>query len=68
MYFFLLILTLLACETCNFRKAQTMPEDLPKINMKLRNLPRMPSMYELQSKAKMYKKMKTHPHWDDYIG
>ena len=59
--------TVTACLSCNSRKGQTSPQDLPKIGMKLRSLPRIPSNNELQSKAKIFKKTLLHPHWCIYV-
>ena len=57
--------TVTACKTCNFKKGQTMPEDLKRIGMKLRKLPAIPSMHELQARSKKYPQYKSHPHWWD---
>ena len=59
--------TVSSCLCCNYRKGQTVPEDLHKIGMKLRSLPRAPSSSELQFKAKTFKKNVLHPHWQVYI-
>jgi len=59
--------TVSACLSCNYRKGQTSPEDLGKIGMKLRSLPRAPSSSELQFKAKAFKKSLLHPSWMVYI-
>lgn len=59
--------TVSACLCCNYRKGKTVPEDLNKIGMKLRSLPRAPSSSELQFKAKTFKKNILHPHWQTYI-
>ena len=59
--------TVSACLSCNYRKGQTQPEDLGKIGMKLRSLPRAPSSSELQFKAKAFKKSLLHPSWMVYI-
>ena len=56
-----------ACRACNFKKGQTVPEDLSRIGMKLRKLPTVPSMYELQAKSKKYRRVKAHPDWEDYL-
>lgn len=55
--------TVTSCYSCNFRKGQTMPEDLPKLGMKLRSLPRVPSYTELQQKSKQYSR-RGHIHTD----
>lgn len=59
--------TVTACLHCNSKKGQTEVQDLPKIGMKLRMLPRVPSTHELQSKAKIFKKNLLHPHWSIYV-
>ena len=59
--------TVTACLSCNSKKGQTQVQDLPKIGMKLRMLPRVPSNNELQSKAKIFKKYLLHPHWSIYV-
>jgi 5-methylcytosine-specific restriction endonuclease McrA len=59
--------TVTACLSCNSKKGQTAPQDLGKIGMKLRMLPRIPSNNELQSKAKIFKKTLLHPHWSIYV-
>ena len=59
--------TVTACNGCNFKKGSTLPEDLPKLGMKLRNLPRIPSYAELQYKAKKFSRTQTHPHWEHFI-
>lgn len=59
--------TVTSCCACNFKKATTMPEDLPSIGMRLRSSPREPSYHELQSKSKQFKKVQIHPDWSDYI-
>ena len=59
--------TVTACLSCNSKKGQTAPQDLAKIGMKLRMLPRIPSHNELQSKAKIFKKTLLHPHWSIYV-
>ena len=59
--------TVTACNGCNFKKGNTLPEDLPKLGMKLRNLPRIPSCAELQYKAKKFSRTQTHPHWEHFI-
>lgn len=59
--------TVTACKACNFKKGQTMPEDLKSIGMKLKKLPVIPSMHELQSISKKYRRSRTHPHWEDYL-
>ena len=46
--------TVAACSPCNYRKGQTTIEDLPRLNMRLKNMPRAPSYFELQHKAKNY--------------
>ena len=40
--------TVTACCSCNLKKGQTLPEDLPKLGMKLRVLPTAPTYNELQ--------------------
>ena len=59
--------TVTACLCCNSKKGQIPPQDLGKIGMKLRMMPRIPSNKELQSKAKIFKKTLLHPHWSDYV-
>jgi 5-methylcytosine-specific restriction endonuclease McrA len=59
--------TVTACTSCNFMKGHTLPEDLPRIGMKLKSAPRIPSYSELQYKAKLYSKTQIHPHWTDFI-
>lgn len=59
--------TVTACKSCNFKKGQTMPEDLKSIGMKLRKLPSVPSMYELQARSKKYRRRNTHPHWEAFL-
>ena len=59
--------TVTACNTCNFKKGHTLPEDLPRLGMRLKNLPRIPSYSELQFKARLYSKTQVHPHWDHFI-
>jgi 5-methylcytosine-specific restriction endonuclease McrA len=59
--------TVTACLSCNYRKGYTLPEDLHKIGMRLKNSPRVPSSAELQFKAKTFKKSSLHPHWTVYI-
>jgi len=59
--------TVAACSPCNYRKGQTSLEDLPRLNMRLKNMPQAPSYFELQHKAKNYKRATVHPDWDLYI-
>ena len=61
--------TVTACYTCNGKKGHTLPEDLPKLGMRLRTQPKTPTFYEIQFKARMMKKATTnlHPHWTDYV-
>ena len=59
--------TVSACSPCNYRKGQIMPEDLPRIGMRLKSKPRAPSYFELQHKAKQFKRTLVHPDWDIYI-
>lgn len=59
--------TVTACRACNFKKGQIMPDDLSRVGMRLRTLPKIPSMYELQTKSKLYRRTKIHPHWDAFI-
>lgn len=46
---------------CNSKKGHTQVQDLPKIRMKLRMLPRVPSTNELQSKAKSSRRISCIP-------
>ena len=59
--------TVTACCACNFKKGTTLPEDLPKLGMRLRSLPREPSRMELQAKSRLYKKGAIYEHWKDYL-
>lgn len=61
--------TVTACYSCNGKKGHTLPEDLPKLGMRLKNPPKTPTFYEIQFKARMMKKCATniHPHWTDYV-
>ena len=59
--------TVSACLKCNCKKGKVLPEDLHKIGLKLRTLPRAPTNSELQFKAKNFKKNTLHPHWQIYI-
>ena len=59
--------TVSACLKCNCKKGKVLPEDLHKIGLKLRTLPRAPTNSELQFKAKNFKKNSLHPHWAIYI-
>ena len=59
--------TVSACCACNFKKGTTLPEDLPRLGMRLRAPPRAPTYHELQAKSKNVRKSAIHPHWNDYI-
>lgn len=59
--------TVTACYSCNFKKGNTLPEDLPKLGMRLKKLPYPPSAHELQHKGKSFRKANYHPHWNDFI-
>lgn len=59
--------TVTACKVCNFKKGQTMPDNLKSIGMKLRKLPAIPSVHELQARSKKYRRSKTHPHWEAFL-
>ena len=59
--------TVSACCSCNFKKGTTLPDDLPKLGMRLRTPPREPTRHELQSKSKQFKKGSIHPHFEPYL-
>lgn len=59
--------TVTACKACNFKKGSCKPADLKSIGMKLRKLPTVPSMHELQSRSKKYRRSQTHPHWEAFL-
>jgi 5-methylcytosine-specific restriction endonuclease McrA len=59
--------TVSACRECNVRKSDYLPEDLPRLGMRLKNVPRVPSHHELQSRAKHLRSHRIHPHWEAYI-
>lgn len=61
--------TVCSCHACNHKKGSNLPQDLPKLGMRLRTVPRVPSHYELQHKAKMFRKSGTgtHPSWETYL-
>lgn len=56
-----------ACHTCNNRKGKLLPEELHRVNMRLRMQPYEPTQRELQFKGKLWKKSKYHPHWIDFL-
>lgn len=60
--------TVCACINCNVKKGNILPEDLPKIGMKLRSYPYEPSTYEIQTKGKTRKNLSNyHPDWLGFI-
>eukprot|EP01038_Epipyxis_sp_PR26KG_P014934 gene14934-20090_t len=61
--------TVTACRACNFKKGSSMPDELPKIGMRLRSVPREPSFSELQAKSRNsdYKRSILHPHWKEFV-
>lgn len=59
--------TVSACRTCNVRKSDHMPEDLPRLGMRLKNVPRVPTNHELQARAKNLRSHRIHPDWEAYI-
>eukprot|EP01035_Chromulina_nebulosa_P017057 gene17057-22568_t len=59
--------TVSACRKCNVKKGDIMPDDLPRLGMRLRTTPREPTHYELQQKCKTLRTFRIHPHWEDYI-
>lgn len=59
--------TVAACRSCNVKKSDYLPDDLPRLGMRLRNPPKVPTYYELQSRAKNLRIHHVHPHWEDYI-
>lgn len=60
--------TVSACFSCNTKKGHLMPDELPRVGMRLRSLPRIPTGAELQFRAKQFKKRSIlHPHWQIYL-
>eukprot|EP01041_Mallomonas_annulata_P004190 gene4190-8329_t len=59
--------TVSCCLECNHKKGAYLPQELSRVGMKLRTLPRAPTHYELQYKAKSLQRVGTHPSWDAYI-
>jgi hypothetical protein len=59
--------TVSACRTCNVKKGSLLPEELPRVGMKLRQTPRTPTFFELKSKAKHFIVQHVHPDWKDYL-
>jgi len=61
--------TVCSCHACNHKKGSNLPQELPKLGMRLRSIPRTPSHYELQYKAKLFRKTGagTHPSWETYL-
>ena len=59
--------TVSACRVCNVKKGDLLPDELPRLGMRLRTVPKAPTHYELQQKAKAIRAIPTHPHWTDYI-
>jgi len=55
------------CRTCNHRKGQTPVNKLKSVGMKLMKLPRAPSFYEIQEKAKQYPPKRMHSTWEDFL-
>ena len=59
--------TVCACLNCNLKKGSHTIEDLHRLGMKLRNIPRIPTQHELQLKSKTFRKAQTHPDWENYL-
>jgi len=60
--------TVCSCLSCNYRKGHLMPEELPKIGMRLKTPPYEPSHSEIQSKGRARKnKVQYHPDWRSFV-
>jgi 5-methylcytosine-specific restriction endonuclease McrA len=62
--------TVCACISCNSKKGSTPLEDIErKLGMRLAKKPHIPSVSELQNKARKLKQRarSSHPHWSDYL-
>ncbi|CAM9328039.1 unnamed protein product [Choristocarpus tenellus] len=56
-----------ACGRCNNKKKALHPRDLPKIGMKLRAYPKVPTMYQLQMEARKYPIVNIHQSWEQFL-
>ncbi|CAM9509846.1 unnamed protein product [Phaeothamnion confervicola] len=56
-----------SCTSCNNRKSDCHPDRLQSIGMRLLKYPRVPTFYELQTRAKRYPPRTLHPTWNDYL-
>ena len=56
-----------ACHQCNFKKSDMLPEDLPRVGMKLRNMPRAPTYSEIQFKSKNFQQGRFYPDWEHFL-
>lgn len=59
--------TVTACKGCNFKKGHLSVDEISRIGMKLRNLPKIPTSQELQAKSRLVRRTVLHPHWNEYI-
>lgn len=59
--------TVSCCRSCNVKKSDHLPEDLPRLGMRLRSVPRAPTHHELQMKSRALRTFQIHPHWEDYL-
>lgn len=60
--------TVCSCLSCNYRKGHLMPEELPKIGMRLKTPPYEPSHSEIQSKGRARRnKVQYHPDWRSFV-
>ena len=56
--------TVTACLQCNSRKGNLLPHELPAIGMRLISKPYVPTITEIQNKARKYKNISDyHPDW-----
>jgi hypothetical protein len=61
--------TVSACFSCNTKKGHLLPDEIHRVGLRLRSLPRVPTAQELQLKSKIFKKRTiVHPHWSIYLG